>query len=147
MVCRREDVTRALPTANPEVAVATERLTLEYLARLDRGDIVAQVRSRIRDSLPAGTPTQAEVARVLALSARTLHRRLEEAGTSFTALLDETRRALAEEYLRRTDFSVAEVAYLLGFAEASSFNRAFRRWTGRAPGDARGREEAKAVAE
>jgi AraC-like DNA-binding protein len=146
MVCRREDVTRALPTANPEVAVATERLALEYLTRLDRSDIVAQVRARIRDSLPAGTPTQAEVARALALSARTLHRRLEEAGTSFTGLLDETRRALAEEYLRRADFSVAEVAYLLGFAEASSFNRAFRRWTGRAPGDARGREEAKAVA-
>ena len=72
MVCRREDVTRALPTANPEVAVATERLALEYLARLDRSDIVAQVRTRIRDSLPAGTPTQAEVARALALSARTL---------------------------------------------------------------------------
>jgi AraC-like DNA-binding protein len=82
-------------------------------------------------------PSHEEVARVLALSPRTLTRRLEEAGTSFTAILDETRRALAEQYLARTEFSVAEVAYLVGFAEASSFNRAFRRWTGRAPGDVR----------
>jgi AraC-like DNA-binding protein len=137
LVCRSEDLARPLPTGNPEVALATERVALDYLARLDRNDTVTQVRSRIRDALPSGVPSQAAVARGLALSPRTLARRLEEAGTSFTALLDETRRALAEQYLRRTDFSVAEVAYLVGFAEASSFNRAFRRWTGRAPGDAR----------
>jgi AraC-like DNA-binding protein len=137
LVCRSEDLARPLPTGNPEVALATERVALDYLARLDRNDTVTQVRSRIREALPTGVPSQAEVARGLALSPRTLARRLEEAGTSFTVLLDETRRALAEQYLRRTDFSVAEVAYLVGFAEASSFNRAFRRWTGRAPGDAR----------
>jgi AraC-like DNA-binding protein len=135
---RNEDLTRPLPTGNPEVAAATERIALDYLAQLDRGDIVVQVRQRIRESLPSGVPSQAEVARALALSPRTLARRLEEAGTSFTALLDETRRALAVQYLQRTDFSVAEVAYLVGFAEASSFNRAFRRWTGGPPGDARG---------
>jgi AraC-like DNA-binding protein len=137
LLVRGEDLTRPLPTGNPEVALATERVALDYLARLDRNDTVTQVRSRIREALPSGVPSQAEVARGLALSPRTLARRLEEAGTSFTAILDETRRALAEQYLQRTDFSVAEVAYLVGFAESSSFNRAFRRWTGRAPGDAR----------
>ena len=137
LLVRKEDLTRPLPTGNPEVAAATERIALDYLARLDRGDIVVQVRQRIRESLPSGVPAQSAVARALNLSTRTLARRLEEAGTSFTALLDETRRALAVQYLQRTDFSVAEVAYLVGFAEASSFNRAFRRWTGRAPGDAR----------
>jgi len=137
LLCRAEDFARPLPTGNPEVAAATERLALDYLAGLDRNDTVTQVRSRVRASLPTGVPSQTEVARALALSPRTLARRLEEAGTSFTALVDETRRALAEQYLRRTEYSVAEVAYLVGFAEASSFNRAFRRWTGRAPGDAR----------
>lgn len=137
LLCRSEDFSRALPTGNPEVAAATERVALDYLARLDRNDTVTQVRQRIRERLPSGVPSQAEVARALALSPRTLARRLEEAQTSFTALLDETRRSLAEQYLQRTDFSVAEVAYLVGFAESSSFNRAFRRWTGRAPGDAR----------
>jgi AraC-like DNA-binding protein len=137
LLCRSEDFSRPLPTGNPEVAAATERVALDYLARLDRSDTVTQVRQRIRESLPSGVPSQADVARSLALSPRTLARRLEEAGTSFTAILDETRRALAEQYLQRTDFSVAEVAYLVGFAESSSFNRAFRRWTGRVPGDAR----------
>ena len=146
LLCRSEDLARPLPTGNPEVAAATERVALDYLARLDRNDTVTQVRSRIRENLPSGLPSQAEVARALHLSPRTLARRLEEAGTSFTALLDETRRALAEQYLKRTDFSVAEVAYLVGFAEASSFNRAFRRWTGRAPGDMRREEGAAGLA-
>jgi AraC-like DNA-binding protein len=137
LLCRSEDFSRPLPTGNPEVVAATERITLDYLARLDRSDTVIQVRQRIRESLPSGVPSQADAARALALSPRTLARRLEDAGTSFTAILDETRRALAEQYLQRTDYSVAEVAYLVGFAESSSFNRAFRRWTGRAPGDAR----------
>jgi AraC-like DNA-binding protein len=137
LLFRSEEFSRPLPTGNPEVAAATERVALDYLARLDRSDTVTQVRHRIRESLPSGVPSQAHVARALALSPRTLARRLEEADTSFTAILDETRRALAEQYLVRTDFSVAEVAYLVGFAESSSFNRAFRRWTGRAPGDAR----------
>jgi len=142
LLCSIEDWRRSIPTGHPEVAAVNERVALDYLARLDRDDTVTQVRQRIRDSLPSGVPSQAEVARALALSRRTLARRLEEAGTSFTGLLDETRRALAEQYLRRTDYSVAEVAYLVGFAEASSFNRAFRRWTGHSPGDARGRQGA-----
>jgi AraC-like DNA-binding protein len=71
------------------------------------------------------------------MSTRTLHRRLYEEGTSFVDLLDETRRELAAGYIRRSDYSVGEVAYLLGFAETSSFNRAFRRWTGMSPSEYR----------
>jgi AraC-like DNA-binding protein len=137
VLCRREDLARALPTSNPDVALANERVMLEYLERLDRADVVAQVRRRILELLPSGPPTQAEIARGLALSPRTLHRRLAEAGTSFGELLDGARRELAAGYLQRTDYSVAEVAYLVGFAEVSSFNRAFRRWTGRSPGAVR----------
>ena len=133
VLCRREDLAQPLPTSNPDVALANERVALEYLERLDRSDIVAQVRRRILELLPSGPPTQMEIARALALSPRTLHRRLAEAKTSFAELLDETRRELASGYLQRTDYSVAEVAYLVGFAEVSSFNRAFRRWTGSSP--------------
>ncbi len=133
VLCRREDLVQPLPTANPDVALANERVALEYLERLDRTDIVAQVRRRILELLPSGPPTQLEIARALALSPRTLHRRLAEAKTSFAELLDETRRELAGGYLQRSDYSIAEVAYLVGFAEVSSFNRAFRRWTGSSP--------------
>ncbi|HKC43497.1 MAG TPA: AraC family transcriptional regulator [Burkholderiales bacterium] len=135
---RREDLTLALPTANPDVALANERVALEYLERLDRADVTAQVRRRILEQLPSGPPTQTEIARRLALSPRTLHRRLADTGTSFADLLDEMRRELAAGYLQRTEHSVAEVAYLLGFAEVSSFNRAFRRWTGKRPTEFRG---------
>jgi AraC-like DNA-binding protein len=137
VLCRREDLAEPLPTANPDVALANERIALEYLERLDRTDVVAQVRRRILELLPSGPPAQTEIARALALSPRTLHRRLAEAGSSFAGLLDDTRRGLAAGYLQRTDYSVAEVAYLVGFAEVSSFNRAFRRWTGRSPSAAR----------
>jgi len=133
VLCRHEDLAQPLPTANPDVALANERVALEYLERLDRSDIVAQVRRRILELLPSGPPTQMEIARALALSPRTLHRRLAEAGTSFAELLDNARRELAAGYLQRTDYSIAEVAYLVGFAEVSSFNRAFRRWTGKSP--------------
>ncbi len=137
VLCRPEDLVQPLPTANPDVALANERVALEYLERLDRTDIVAQVRRRILELLPSGPPTQAEIARGVALSPRTLHRRLADAGTSFAELLDATRRELAAGYLRRTDYSIAEVAYLVGFAEVSSFNRAFRRWTGKSPSEVR----------
>ena len=131
------DLARPLATTNPGVALASERLVTDYLARLDRDDVVAQVKRELLGFFPAGTPTQSTVARAVGLSARTLHRRLAEAGTSFEKLLDETRRELAAEYVRRTDYSVGEVAYLLGFAETSSFNRAFRRWNGKSPSEFR----------
>jgi AraC-like DNA-binding protein len=145
MRCRPEELVQPLPTSNPDVALANERIMLEYLERLDRADIAAQVRRRILELLPSGPPTQLEIARALALSPRTLHRRLAEAKTSFAELLDETRRELAAGYLQRTDYAIAEVAYLVGFAEVSSFNRAFRRWTGRSPSAARRGLEADAA--
>ena len=96
------------------------------------------MRRHVLERLPSGAPTQAEIARRLAVSTRTLHRRLAQAGTSFEELLDETRRELAIGYLQRTEYSIADVAYLLGFAQVSSFDRAFRRWTGRSPRESRG---------
>jgi AraC-like DNA-binding protein len=137
ILCRREDLARPLPTTNPGVALASDNLVADYLARLDRADVVAQVKRELLGHLPSGAPVQGVVARAVGLSARTLHRRLAQAGTSFEKLLDETRRELAAEYVRRADYSVGEIAYLLGFAETSSFNRAFRRWNGKSPSEFR----------
>jgi AraC-like DNA-binding protein len=137
LLCRREDLTRPLVTTNPDMVLASEKLVTDYLARLDRDDVVARVKRELLGFFPAGVPAQSAVARTLGLSARTLHRRLADAGTSFVDLLDETRRELATGYIQRTDYAVGEVAYLLGFAETSSFNRAFRRWTGKSPSEFR----------
>jgi len=68
------------------------------------------------------------------MSERTLQRRLEEEATSFIQLLDDTRRELAEQYLARLHLSLAQAAYLLGFADQSRFFRACRRWFELSPG-------------
>jgi AraC-like DNA-binding protein len=69
----------------------------------------------------------------LELSERSLQRRLEVEGTSFLRLLDDTRRELAQEYLGQTALSLADTAFLLGFADQSSFFRASKRWFGISP--------------
>ena len=75
----------------------------------------------------------ADIARVLNVSARTLQRKLVEAGTSFREVSDAIRGQLAQEYLNDGAVSIAEVAFLLGFSDQSSFNFAFRGWTGESP--------------
>lgn len=95
--------------------------------------VVGQAKDAIAQSLNAGTPRMADIARGLGLSARSFHRRLSEHGMSFQALTEETRRELAEGLLRDEQYSLAEVAYLTGFSEQSSFTRAFKRWLGTTP--------------
>ncbi|WP_164013079.1 helix-turn-helix transcriptional regulator [Pyxidicoccus trucidator] len=99
----------------------------------DAPRLLVQVRAVIRDHLQQGAPTLGGVARVLGLGERTLQRRLGELGLGFQSLVDDTRRALAEGYLKQPELSLAEVAYLLGFVEQASFFRAFRRWYGMTP--------------
>jgi AraC-like DNA-binding protein len=73
------------------------------------------------------------VARRLALSARTLHRRLAEEGTGFSALVDEVRRTRALALLEDGKLAASQAAFLLGFQDPAAFFRAFRRWTGTTP--------------
>ncbi|WP_220811679.1 AraC family transcriptional regulator [Pseudomonas paralcaligenes] len=106
---------------------------------LAQPDLPGRVRDVIVRSLPLGEVQQGAVAEALGMSVRNLHRHLQKHATSFKELLDETRRQLAFDYLRQARCSVNEVCYRLGFNEPSSFNRAFRRWTGETPGQWRRR--------
>ena len=81
----------------------------------------------------SGRTQLGDLALALQMSPRSLQRRLGEQGQSFQALLSDTRRQLAEAYLRDDTVELAEVALLLGYSEQSAFTRAFRQWTGRAP--------------
>ena len=126
-----------LPTANPQLARVNDAVVTEYLARFDRSSTSMRVRAVLIDGLSSGKVTQRAVASALHMSLRTLQRKLEEEGTSYKALLDETRRELARQYLRQPAISVNEVTYLLGFSEPSNFARAFKRWTGRSPSEFR----------
>jgi AraC-like DNA-binding protein len=127
------DLDAHLSTGNPALLRVNEQVLTEYMARLDRSEIPMQVQSKLMQLLPAGGVTEASMARALNLSLRSLQRKLHERGTTFRQLLDDTRKQLAEQYLKDSMLSVSEIAYLLGFAEVSSFSRAFRRWTGHAP--------------
>jgi AraC-like DNA-binding protein len=78
-----------------------------------------------------------QVAKGLNMSERSLRRRLQEEGTCFRRLVDELRGQVALKYVRETDLSVEDIAFALGFSDASSFRHAFRRWTNAAPHDYR----------
>jgi AraC-like DNA-binding protein len=93
----------------------------------------SRVRAALARSLEQGRSSVEDVARALAVSPRTLQRRLEREGTTFGAVCDETRRAAALEHLRDRRLGIKETAFRLGFSEPSTFYRAFRRWTGDTP--------------
>ena len=95
--------------------------------------MVAETKTAIAQALSEGTPRMADIAKSLGLSARSFHRRLAEFGVSFQTLTEDTRRDLAEGLLRDDQYSLAEVAFLTGFSEQSSFTRAFKRWLGTTP--------------
>ncbi len=95
--------------------------------------MVREAKDAIAQALSEGTPRVADIAKGLGMSARTFHRRLSENGMSFQTLTENTRRDLAEGLLRDNQHSLAEVAFLTGFSEQSSFTRAFKRWIGTTP--------------
>lgn len=99
----------------------------------DDASLERRVRVQVAQSLSQGVPTVSEVAHHFGMSARTLQRRLSNRGYSFQALVDESRRELAERLLEQTEYPLAQVAFLTGFSEQSAFNRAFKRWAGQTP--------------
>jgi len=96
-----------------------------------------RVRSALHEMLPAGESSIEETANRLAMSKRSLQRRLSEESSSYQEVLNTTRRELAHYYLARPAISLGEIAYLLGFQDGNSFIRAFRGWTGQTPGEYR----------
>jgi len=131
------DMKAPLPTSNVVLAELHERFAGEYLKRFDHAQTSYRAREVIIRLLPDGEPRRNQVADELAMSERTLQRRLEEESTTFLELLDSTRRELAEQYLGRLHLTLAQAAYLLGFADQRSFFRACRRWFEQSPGQYR----------
>ncbi|MCG6975244.1 MAG: AraC family transcriptional regulator [Acidiferrobacterales bacterium] len=126
-------VRRGLPESNKELALANEKVAIDYLSRLKSSDTSIKAAKVLIDKLPDGAITADQVANELHLSPRTFQRRLKGENTSFSKLMDDVRKELATNYMQGTDKSVTEITYLLGFAETSTFSRAFKRWTGQSP--------------
>jgi AraC-like DNA-binding protein len=129
----RADLEEHLPSANAELARQNDEVVLRYLARLESGRISKRVQHALLDALPGGPPSKHAVARALGMSPRTLQRQLTAEGTSFKDLLSEARVRLARSYVEEGRLSVTEIAFVLGFADTSTFSRAFKRWTGLSP--------------
>ena len=98
-------------------------------------------RRRRKGSLRSGCKLKFDadkkLAKLIALSPRTLQRRLEKYGLDFKKLVDDTRHQFALEYLSDRENTLTQIAFLLGYSEVSAFNRAFKRWTGFTPSDSR----------
>jgi len=114
-------------------------LLLRYAeeALVDRPQSRASLRSAVERILPQLLPhakaSASNVAQKLAISTRTLSRKLRDENLAFAEILEETRAALAKRYLAERDLPVSEIAWLLGYGEVSSFTHAFKRWTGMTP--------------
>lgn len=135
MVLRTAELARPMHGADPYLHAVLERMA----RRPDgvgagQGSALEQaIRVRLRDALGSGATTPGRLARLLGLSERTLQRRLAALGRSFSAIVEDFRREEAAHPLAGGRHALIEVAARLGYAEQSSFTRAFRRWYGTTP--------------
>jgi AraC-type DNA-binding domain-containing proteins len=97
------------------------------------GTLRSAVESEVEKLLPDGKAKAENVAKALALSLRTLARRLADEGTTYSEVVDQLRKSLAIQYLKDPGMPLAQIAWLLGYEGSTSFNHSFKRWTGRSP--------------
>jgi AraC-like DNA-binding protein len=140
VVALNEDALRIpLLTSDPKLLHALRPFC--EMAAEERNIATGTLRSTVEKEaerlLPHGKAKAQTVAKNLALSVRTLSRRLADEGTTYAEVVDHLRRSLALQYLKEPGMSVSQIAWLLGYEGSTSFNHAFRRWTGRSPSAAR----------
>ena len=132
----------ALPIRSADPALLS-LLDREAAASLEqRREVVPfidQVRSAISQQFGTGAPTLGGVAQALGTSTRTLQRRLGEDAVSFRDVVESVREAIARKYLGESTMGLGEIAFRLGYTDVSTFQRAFKRWTGMTPGTFRAR--------
>lgn len=140
VVLRTGDVNRPFTTYNEELLkILGAQLDSEIEARRASLNVEEQVKQALKRSLVGRRPSLQDVAQQLHLSARTLQRRLTDAGVRFQKIVEDTRRELARRYLQQSTIELNETAFLLGYENANSFFRAFHDWEGTSPGEWRSR--------
>jgi len=133
LVLSSADLSVPLPTHSPVLEKFHAQFVGQCLSRLDDKKISRMTGELIAHKLLGWEPRREEIAHQLCLGDRTLRRRLEQEGTSFQKILDDTRRELAQQYFAQQRYSVGEIAYMLGFAEQGTLFRACRRWFNASP--------------
>jgi len=136
LLLRAEILDLPLIESTPELGSQFEAYAAALVRRMtSQSSLAERVREEIAEGFLAGSAREGAVAQRLAMTVRTMHRRLDEAGTSFRKLRDELLRERAEQLLGERRVPIGEVSYLLGYREPSNFHRAFRRWTGLTPAE------------
>jgi AraC-like DNA-binding protein len=135
MVIERDFMHRQVPAADGHLYPILKRYidSVAAAATPREDQFLSAARTAVAECMRDGRCKLGGVAKKLAISPRSLQRRLEEYGTDFNALVSETRQRFAVEYLKNPGNTMTEVAFLLGYSEVSAFNRAFKRWTGTTP--------------
>lgn len=122
--------------STPELGAVFEAYAAAAVSKLSASDdVLHQVETAILEGLLTGKSAESDIAARLGVTSRTLHRRLAAAGTHFRRLRDAVVLRRAKTLLSGTVVPFAEISFLLGFSEPSSFHRAFRRWTGKTPAE------------
>lgn len=131
------------PNANPITAKICQQVCEVVMTeRPGESELVRKIRAACLNS-PNRFPAAAEIASELGLSLRTFHRRLAEEGQSYQSIVDGIRQSLATELLENTHMGIEQVAERVGFADATSFRKAFKKWTDRSPSDFRHSERSR----
>ena len=133
LVFSQADADTSLIHANPLALQLAEAHCQQYLATWRRRSGLAETVRKLMLRRPYAMPSITEIAETQCLSVRSLHRRLRDEGTAYTALRDEVRELLAEQLLALPRLPIDEIAARLGYAEAASFIHAFKRWKGQTP--------------
>jgi AraC-like DNA-binding protein len=136
VVLRREDVDVPLPMYDAYLVRMLEEQCRTQLQRRQVGGITGQVRQLILGTTGLAASLE-EVAHKLAMAPRSLHRRLTEEGTTFRSLVEAERKQLAGHLLASTEMKQEDLAFQLGYGDATAFARAFRRWFGQSPSEYR----------
>ena len=126
------DMARPVLSADEQLAASLDSMAISQVAQMS-GRFSRKVRECLLKQFASGAVSKRATAQLMCMTDRTLLRRLKEEGTTFQEVLDRLREELACEHLRRTDVTVQDISSMLGFSDASTFSRAFKRWTGRRP--------------
>lgn len=138
IIMHQDDVARPNRVGDQQIWNYLREHLEEIFAATQPDRIDREVIIHVANTLSEGVPKLGDIASELGIGSRTLQRRLSELGHSYQSLVDEARREVAIKLVAQKRHSLVEVAFLTGFAEQSSFTRAFKRWSGKTPRAYRG---------
>ena len=121
------------PYAEPELLTMHMQSANQHMELLEKRDLIIEVRNQVGALLESGDISLESISQQLDMSPRQLRHQLNLAGTSLQRVINQYRKSLSRQLLSQTDETIAEIVYLTGFSEPSTFYRAFKRWEGMTP--------------